>query len=106
MYGWKDGSTHVEYSHMPHSHTYICFFLSPPLSPPALPPQDRFMHHAAKGAPGGAANEGRHVRAVYNGSVVDMPCSVRGKETCHLNDFKRMVAKYRVLDFAAECSLP
>ena len=61
------------------------------------------MHHAAKGAPGGAANEGRHVRAVYNGSVVDMPCSVRGKETCHLNDFKRMVAKYRVLDFAAEC---
>ena len=61
-------------------------------------------HHFAADGAAGALNEGRHVRVVWNGTeVIDMPCSVAGKETCRLDDFKRMVAKLCVGDFRSEC---
>ena len=54
-----------------------------------------------------ARDEGRYVRAVYNGVAVDMPCSSEGggrDGACSLADFRSMLAKFCVDDFAAECS--
>ena len=54
------------------------------------------------GADASLADEGRHVRCVYNGAVVRMACASGDGETCTLAEFKRMVRDFAVRDFAAE----
>ena len=49
------------------------------------------------------ADEGRHVRCVFNGQPVDMCCSPAGQQTCTLTEFKQMLSAFCVRDFAAEC---
>ena len=56
--------------------------------------------HGAKSA---VREEARHVRVLFNGQPVDMPCSERGAELCRLADFRRMLSRLAVQDYEAEC---
>jgi hypothetical protein len=55
---------------------------------------------ACDGAPG-AQDEGRYVRVVYNGQPVRLACAP-DREVCTLAEFKAMLRRYVVEDFAAE----
>lgn len=59
-------------------------------------------HVSCEGGPQSAL-EDRHVRVLFNGRPVDMKCAKPGRDTCTLEDFKRMVDAYCVRDFASEC---
>lgn len=46
-----------------------------------------------------------HVRVLYNHEAVELPCSKGPGRHCSLSDFRRMIAPYLPVDFAAECHL-
>lgn len=51
----------------------------------------------------GSHEEGRFVRTIYNGKVIDMPCSSVGNDYCTLSQFKKMMHQYKITDYEKEC---
>ena len=60
--------------------------------------ESRQLSHAR----GDRGHDGRHVRVLFNGEPVDMPCSPAGQMTCTLAQFREMVRPFCVADFEAE----
>ncbi|KAL1507031.1 hypothetical protein AB1Y20_007893 [Prymnesium parvum] len=58
-------------------------------------------HHDCEG---GSTSDDRHVRVLLNGSPIAMQCAAHGRDTCSLQDFKRMLESlYSSPNFQAEC---
>eukprot|EP00327_Prymnesium_parvum_P005303 CAMPEP_0182814776 /NCGR_PEP_ID=MMETSP0006_2-20121128/10037_1 /TAXON_ID=97485 /ORGANISM="Prymnesium parvum, Strain Texoma1" /LENGTH=537 /DNA_ID=CAMNT_0024940929 /DNA_START=82 /DNA_END=1696 /DNA_ORIENTATION=+ len=86
---------------LPGEKLVLCWASHPHAAPPQAADASGINHHDCEG---GSTSDDRHVRVLLNGSPIAMQCAAHGRDTCSLQDFKRMLESlYSSPNFQAEC---